>query len=738
LPRVQGKCPSCDADNVFPRLKPDIYSARDTEPDGHPHLVRWRAEFEFPLWLTPLNYFWAICQNCFFTGQIDDTEFRTWKKTERKFRSLFREGALVAISDLASKRLGVARKMGTSIPADDIFGTLLAQFYLGIYSECLKERPVPGSLARFYLRISWIYRDEEKLYSEFAQSSTIRKHLEATTPDWLKSLPTDDSLPVVPLLANDELSALRTALAYFEWNFAQLHSNALEDTLRLTTLIAEIGYRIYELSGDGEDFKKGQSYFSGVMSKSMGIINDKSIVGGAVNRAKEVLEKAGERGRELRTLNKKWLNTPVEERKAAPTKAVEPVEKEEATAPAEATVPAPDAKPKKPSVFDQPQGNTKELEDRIAQLDEDNKKWMKLAGFSEITGLPNRVMLSRVFLPGALRQAVAKKQSIGCVFLAPQGLDGINGKYGRTRGDDVLRKVAESVKEILRKGERLTHIDSVNFGLLISGMTTHQLAKRAETMAQLKLDVLDQMAIEAEANLEFQSYNFKHSQDLLAEGSISEQAHQQSKYAYKSALSRAQTIATRRGFGNIRAPFRGRIAKRFIDIGQMVNQGGPAFRVAQVDSIRLTAWVSESEIVDLQKGRKVTLTLDAFPGEMMEGMIGKMGVAADDKRRVFPVEVHMANISERILPGMLGKVQILRHAYRGVVVASREAILERETGPVAFVVVDNRAFLRPLELGAAQNDRVVVRSGLGFGDRLIIRGNRDLIDGDPIQTDAAP
>jgi diguanylate cyclase (GGDEF)-like protein len=476
------KCPACDIDNVFPRLKPDIYSARDTEPDGHPHAVRWRADIEFPNWLTPLNYFWAICKNCFYTGQLDDTEFRTWKKSERKFRSQYRQGALDALSDLATQKKGVARKLGTAVLADDIFGTILVQFYLGIFSECLKERPVPGSLARSYLRIAWVYRDEEKLYSEFAPTSTVRQLLKDTASEWAKSLPQDESIPLRPPLATDEISALRAALAYFEWNYSQLQSNALEDTLRLMTLISEIGYRIYELSGADEDFTKGQGLFSGVMQKSMGIINDKSIVGGAVNRAKDTLEKAGERGRELRALQKKWAKVPADQRNTAPKQTATPPPAKAPQIQETPKTPAPEAKASKPSVFDLPQGNTKELEERIAQLDIENKRWMKLAGFSEITGLPNRVMLSRVFLPGAIRQAAPKNEPLGCIFLSPQGMEGINGKYGRTRGDDVLRKLAESLKELVRKGERLVHLDSVNFGLLVPRMTAHQLGKRAESI----------------------------------------------------------------------------------------------------------------------------------------------------------------------------------------------------------------------------------------------------------------
>jgi len=262
--------------------------------------------------------------------------------------------------------------------------------------------------------------------------------------------------------------------------------------------------------------------------------------------------------------------------------------------------------------------------------------------------------------------------------------------------------------------------------------------ERGEILAQLKLDVLEQMRIEAEANLKFQTYNFKHSQKLMAEGSISEQAHQSTEYDYQRALSNAQTIRTRLDFGNIRAPFHGHIAQRLIDKGQLVPIGGPTFRLVQVDSVRLEAWVSEAEIVDIENDRQVTMTLDSFPGKIFQSTIGKIGSAADNRRRVFPIEVHLANPDARILPGMLGKLKILRQTYRHVVVAPREAILERETGPVAFVAIDNRAYLRPLELGAAETDKVVVKSGLAFGDQLIVKGNRDLIDGDPIQMELAP
>lgn len=484
-------CPACGTENAFARLKPDIYRATRSEPDGHPFEMDWRVEVELPIWVTPLNYFWAVCGHCAFAGQIDDAEFRTWKKTAAKYRNQFREGALDALGNQAGQKQGMVHKLAGVAP-DDIFGAQLAQFFLGIFTECQKNDPVAGTLARSYLRIAWIYRDETRLYGEFAPTSTIRAFLSELEPAWNKAIPENADWPAPPQLVSDEVSALRQTLAFFEWNFRELQSAGHEEEMRLMALIAEIGYRIYEITGASEDFTKAQSLFSGVMQKCLSVINDKNIVGGAVNRARDTLEKAGERGRELRTLQQKWAKTPPVERPAAPaaTTAPAPPPKTskqpapQAAKPAKQPPPAPEEKPAKPSVFDAPSatGSQRELHQKIEQLDAENKRWMRLAGISDITGLPNRVMLSRILLPGALKQASARKEALGCIVLSPQGLQEINSKYGRAAGDAIIRKFSDCLRALVRTGERLCHLDGVNFALLVPRMTTHQLEKRAEAI----------------------------------------------------------------------------------------------------------------------------------------------------------------------------------------------------------------------------------------------------------------
>ncbi len=254
---------------------------------------------------------------------------------------------------------------------------------------------------------------------------------------------------------------------------------------------------------------------------------------------------------------------------------------------------------------------------------------------------------------------------------------------------------------------------------------------REENLAQLNMELLQAALIEAEANLKFQAYNYERSKQLFSEGSISEQAHFATEYDFQKAKSTAQTLKHRLSYGQIQAPFSGHIAKRYISQGQHIARGDATYRIVQTDSLRVAAWVAESEIIDFAEGSLVTLALDALPNQTYEGAIAHVGPASDTDQRVFPIEVHLPNPTGHIRPGMIGTLKAVRRIHRHVVIP-REAIIERETGPVAFVVKNNRALLRPLNLGPSEAGRVVVQKGLAFGDQIIVKGGRDLIDGDRV------
>ena len=81
-------------------------------------------------------------------------------------------------------------------------------------------------------------------------------------------------------------------------------------------------------------------------------------------------------------------------------------------------------------------------------------------------------------------------------------------------------------------------------------------------------------------------------------------------------------------------------------------------------------------------------------------------------------------------PGMVGKLVIQRRRFKNVIVIPREAIVERETGPVAFVIEGDTVQSRELALGPSQGNRVIAEVGLRAWDRIVVSGGRDLIDGE--------
>ncbi|MDA0747202.1 MAG: GGDEF domain-containing protein [bacterium] len=477
-------CPACGTQNRFPRLKRDIYRSRKQEPDGHTLELAWMTEGEFPEWLTPLNYFWGTCETCCYTDELDDADYRQWEKNKRKYLAQYREGGLETLSSGAQSGNGVLQALKKGIHPEDPFGTPLAQFFMGIFTQCLRNSPVPGNLARSYLRVAWLYRDETQIYASVAPNSSIRDTLSKAAPMWNAELPENSDYPLPPGIVTDEVGALRHAMALFEWNFRELSAASHEDEIRLMALIGEISYRIYELTGTEEDFKKGQTLFSGCMQKCLSVINDKSIVGGAVNKAKDALEKAGDRGRELRALKQRRDKglAPKPEPVAAAIPPPPPVANAEPEPEEVEVEKAPEPKPSPTPAFSGSGATMQSLQQKVAQLDEENKRWMRLAGISELTGLPNRIMLSRVLLPGALKQALVRKEPLGCILVAPEGMREINGKYGRIKGDILLRKLSECLKGLLKRGERLAHPDGINFLVIVPTMPLHHLRKRAEIL----------------------------------------------------------------------------------------------------------------------------------------------------------------------------------------------------------------------------------------------------------------
>ena len=487
------KCGICETENTYFRLKRDIVNSAKQEGDGHALAYKWgKPGFDE---VNPLDFYWGVCQKCSYAGELDDAGFRQAERNIKQYREGIHPDGMRSLLTGISTGSGMGQALSKRLGDADPLVVVVAQFHLGIYSQCLRQKPLPGNLARYYLRLAWIYRDAEKFYPNSSIAQMSAKFTKLSTR-FKMELPKQKDYPVIPEIALTEEDALRFARSFFERNYETLREAKVEDELRLRFLLAEIGYRLYELSNAPDDFKKAAAYFSGTMQQCLSIVSDKSIVGGAVNRAKEMLEKAGERGRELRILHKKRGGDKTEGAARVKKKKPRADEGESVSSGGEqkkklrAEKSGKDAKGEKKAALvkgekaKEGESPTREsnsavrqvailkaevdkLQVQVKELEEDNKRWKQMAGIDTITGLPSKAMLVRMVLPKVLK-GLKEKGPYSCMVVSLDQFAHINQAHGWKVGDHILKESARKLTKLTEgsAGADWYRLDGAHFVLL--------------------------------------------------------------------------------------------------------------------------------------------------------------------------------------------------------------------------------------------------------------------------------
>jgi multidrug efflux pump subunit AcrA (membrane-fusion protein) len=78
---------------------------------------------------------------------------------------------------------------------------------------------------------------------------------------------------------------------------------------------------------------------------------------------------------------------------------------------------------------------------------------------------------------------------------------------------------------------------------------------------------------------------------------------------------------------------------------------------------------------------------------------------------------------------MFASVRIIVKEYNQVPVIKRDAIVREDSGSYVFLIEDNKAHKRKIQLGLNQADMIEVTSGLTGGETIVITGQQGLKNG---------
>jgi membrane fusion protein, multidrug efflux system len=103
----------------------------------------------------------------------------------------------------------------------------------------------------------------------------------------------------------------------------------------------------------------------------------------------------------------------------------------------------------------------------------------------------------------------------------------------------------------------------------------------------------------------------------------------------KAALAQAELNVQ---YATVRAPAKGVIAKKSVNLGQVIQAGQPLVALVEIDDVWITANFKETQLASMKPGQRATVTVDAYGGRTFEAHVDSIAAATGAKFSLLPPE----------------------------------------------------------------------------------------------------
>jgi len=284
----------------------------------------------------------------------------------------------------------------------------------------------------------------------------------------------------------------------------------------------------------------------------------------------------------------------------------------------------------------------------------------------------------------------------------------------------IVNQYRADIGDQVKRGQLLAEINSVDYRLAL-----------VEAKANLA-------AAAARLNSAEKTYN--RSKALLPRKVISQDAFEKAEAGYETARAVVDQVKAlvniaenRLEKTKITVPFKGMVASRMIEKGQMIGPGQAVMAVVDLGRMRVKVHIPERDYVHLDKNDPVSLIVDAYPEKLFTGHVDRIGVKADDRTHTFGIEILIDNPDYLLKAGLTARVRITTRILSDTIMIPQSCILYKNEQKTVFIVDSNKkARLRVVDLGLTEESMIQIKKGLKPGDNLVITGGQYLEAGDTV------
>jgi len=261
--------------------------------------------------------------------------------------------------------------------------------------------------------------------------------------------------------------------------------------------------------------------------------------------------------------------------------------------------------------------------------------------------------------------------------------------------------------------------------------------KRGQLLAEIELGEIGASVEQARQAADKAQRDLARGESLYADQVISLEQLQDLRTQASVAAAQLSAARFNLGYSVITAPRDGVVLRRFVEERELVPAGQPVVALGARDGgYVVKAALADREIVQVGIGDTVEVRLDAFPDRTLPGTVVEVSRAADERSRLFPIEVRIDSTPLPLASGLVAKlaIQPARTRTETLLYAPLAAVVEGDGDRASvFVVEAGKAKRQPVRIAFITNGAAALAEGLADGAQVVTDGALYLEDGEAVR-----
>ncbi|MES2778828.1 MAG: efflux RND transporter periplasmic adaptor subunit [Bacteroidota bacterium] len=209
-------------------------------------------------------------------------------------------------------------------------------------------------------------------------------------------------------------------------------------------------------------------------------------------------------------------------------------------------------------------------------------------------------------------------------------------------------------------------------------------------------------------------------------------AFQNSKTAYQSALLKYDELQKQLRFVSqqskknlqiskkqesdftVKSEINGRVYSLLKEKGEMVSVQTPLAVLGDANIFKLELQVDEYDIVRVQKGQQVLITLDSYKGKVFEARVSKINPIMNERTKTFTIEADFINAPQELFPNLTVEANIVLQTKKNVLTLPRHVVNNDGT------VTKSNGDKVTVQTGLKDYQKIEIISGISADDELIV------------------